>query len=137
MERKFSRRIEALDGIWTFIEAFLDAHALSRDLSFDVGLIIEELFTNMVKYSGDGTKDIAIGLDLDARGVIITLTDRDVEPFDPTRLPEVDPERPLADRKPGGLGIHFVRRLADDFSYEYRERTSRITVVKRVEGSHV
>ena len=40
------------------------------------------------------------------------LRDFDVEPFDPTRAPQVDVGRPLGERPTGGLGLHLVRRIA-------------------------
>ena len=93
---------------------------------------LEELFTNMVKYSN--TSDAAVRVEIAAieDGVEVTLTDYDVEPFDVTRAPDADITLPIEQRKPGGLGLHLIRRLVDSVAYEYFEedRRSRITFRK-------
>jgi anti-sigma regulatory factor (Ser/Thr protein kinase) len=132
VERHFPRRFDALDAIFAFVEEFLASETLDPQHAFDVNLVVEELFTNMVKYARDGVHDIAMALSRDPRGIVITLRDFDVERFDVTKAPEVDVSRPLAERRVGGLGIHFVRQVADRIQYDYRDRTSTITVWKRL-----
>ena len=70
-------------------------------------------------------------------GVEATLIDEGVEPFDPTTAPEVDVHLPLAERQPGKLGIHLVKRLVDSIEYAYRadRRQSRITFRKTLAGA--
>ena len=49
----------------------------------------------------------------------MTLTDYDVEPFDVTKAPDADVKLPIDQRRPGGLGLHLIRRLLDSIEYEY------------------
>jgi anti-sigma regulatory factor (Ser/Thr protein kinase) len=97
-----------------------------------VDLAVEELFTNMVKYSARSKTEVRIELTGIDGGVEVTLTDYDVDPFDVTKSPDVDVNRPLDQRRPGGLGLHLIRRLLDSVEYEYTEETrqSRITFRK-------
>jgi len=69
-------------------------------------------------------------------GVEVTLTDYDVEPFDVTQAPDADINLPIEQRKPGGLGLHLIRRLVDSIEYEYSKesRQSRITFRKTLAG---
>ena len=62
----------------------------------------------------------------------MTLTDYDVEPFDVTKAPDADVKLPIEQRRPGGLGLHLIRRLLDSIEYEYSKerRQSRITFRK-------
>ena len=134
MERFFTREIDSLPPIFTFIDEFVSAVGISPENAHSLGLVIEELFTNMVRHNAGGDRDVRISIDRDADRLIVSLTDFDVEPFDITRAPEVDTQQPLAERTPGGLGIHFVRRIADDITYEYKDRRSTITLTKSVEA---
>jgi len=134
MERRFKREIASLDAIFDFVAEFLARNEIPPSNSFYADLVIEELFTNMVKYSKDGTQDIAIRLDREEQRLIISLKDFDVEAFDVTRSREVDVNRPMSERKAGGLGIHFVKQVADSVHYEYKDRNSTITVTRRLEG---
>ena len=131
MERRFARDIDALADVFAFVSEFLRAQGLDLQHAPDIELIVEELFTNMVKYDG-GRHDIGLRLCNRSDRIEIALIDEDVEPFDPTAMPEVDTTRPLAERGPGGLGLHLVRKLSDGMAYEYRDRTSTVTVTKKL-----
>jgi len=132
MQRLFARDFAALEGIFAFVTEFGAASRIGADRSFEVQLMVEEIFTNMVKYNKDGSVDIDIELRRDGDRLQICLIDADVEPFDITKLPEVDTVRHLAEEKVGGLGLHLVKKIADDISYEYVGRLSKVTITKRV-----
>jgi len=130
--REFARSFDALEVIFGFTAAFVAEHGANAEVRHDVDFVLEELFTNMVKYGGTTGHAVRIGLAAIEGGVEVTLVDRDVEPFDVTRAPEVDVSRPIEERNPGGLGLHLVRRLVDRMEYDYwtQERRSRITFRK-------
>lgn len=134
MERKFKREIKSLDQISNFITDFISKNLIDDSIGFTVNLVIEELFTNMVKYNLESTSEISISLAKDGKKLVISLTDYEVEPFDITRTEEVNTRKPIEDRKPGGLGIHLVKRLVDKIDYEYEGRQSKITLVKNLEN---
>jgi len=96
---------------------------------------VEELFTNMVKYGVGSSAPVRIEIGAIAGGVEVRLIDDDVEPFDITRMPDVDIDAPIEEREPGGLGLHLIRRMADSVEYEYvkERRQSRITL--RITGA--
>jgi anti-sigma regulatory factor (Ser/Thr protein kinase) len=131
--RRFPRDVAALGRIHEWAESFLVASGFPAEAAFDVDLLIEELFTNMVTYNRTGMEDIEIGLSADGPVVTIRLRDFGVDSFDVTRAPEVDPDMPMEQRRRGGLGLHFVRRMADSLEYDYSDRNSTVTVTKRLE----
>ena len=57
-----------------------------------------------------------------------------VDAFDVTHAPTVDIDKPLAERQPGGLGLHLVQQMATTLQYEYTERRSTITFTKSLEA---
>lgn len=131
-ERRFPRTVESLEAIHQFVLEFLAAQDLGPEHAFDVDLVVEELFTNMVKYSREGRHPIEVSLAREDRALRIVLRDFDVEPYDVTTARDVDVDRPVMERKAGGLGLHIVRKIADRVDYDYRDRTSTITVLKRI-----
>jgi serine/threonine-protein kinase RsbW len=128
----FARSFDSLRDIFAFTSGFFGRERLDPRLLPIVDFALEELFTNMVKYST--MSDAAVRVDLTGlgAGVEVTLTDYDVEPFDVSRAPEVNVRLPIEQRRPGGLGLHLIRRLVDSFEYEYSKesRQSRITFRK-------
>ena len=131
----FERDVQAVQAMAAFTAAFFAREVIDPALRPDVDLTLEELFTNMVKYGRSGAR-VRVDLKSIADGVEATLTDYDVEPFDVTRAPDVDVALPIERRKPGGLGLHLIRRVMDSIEYSYAQETrqSRITVRKTRAG---
>ena len=132
VHRMFERSFESLPAIVTFTAEVFARERIDPGLLPVIDLAIEELFTNMVKYGTGSKADVRIEMTGIERGVEVTLTDYDVDRFDVTGAPDVDVSLPIEQRRPGGLGLHLIRRLLDSIEYEYREATrqSRITFRK-------
>lgn len=131
MRRSFPRDLASLGAIVTYVREFLAHEGLGDGPAPDLDLVLEELFTNLVKYGRGARGDVEITLARGADGVTAELREFDAEAFDPTALPEVDVRRPPAERRPGGLGVHLVRRLTKSFRYDYRDRTGVTSVAMR------
>jgi len=130
VERGFARSNESLDAIFAFIDAFVAGRVLDADLRQPVSFIVEELFTNMVKYNTGTRSDITLSLDHAPAQLTVKLVDSDVEPFDVAAAPLVDIDKPLEARSMGGLGLHLIRSMADTLLYEYVDRRSIVTFTK-------
>ncbi|MEO8564668.1 MAG: SpoIIE family protein phosphatase, partial [bacterium] len=126
----FPRTFDAIPALVQFTAQAFARLRVAPELLTTVDLAVEELFTNMVKYSAEGTANVVVELAPIPGGVELRLIDDNVERFDVTRPADVDIDAPLADRKPGGLGLHLIRRMADSVEYEYDNalRQSRITL---------
>ena len=81
--------------------------------------------------------DVSVSLSRQDGRVVLDLLDPDGDHFDPTERPEVDVNASPEDRRPGGLGIHLVRKLAETVQYRHEGRSSRITVTVRAEDDDV
>ena len=133
VEKSFPRTAACLPEIFAFMDSFFEGAGVGEPARMPAQFAVEELFTNLVKYSRGGKKDISIELARDNGRLIVSLTDFDVEPFDIRNAPEVNTNAPIGDRKPGGLGIHLVKRMVDEIDYRYVDGRSTTTFFKTLE----
>ncbi len=133
MQQEFTRDIVSLEKVFDFLHQFMAQHKVNAETVNSMDLVVEELFTNMVKYNREARENISIRLQRSSNVLSITLVDPNSMPFDVTKAPEVNLNIPLEDRKPGRLGIHLVKRLTDSVSYQHHNGISTITVTKRLE----
>jgi serine/threonine-protein kinase RsbW len=129
MKQKFNRSFDELNNIVTMTEALFREEGLQPGLRNVVDLATEELFVNMVTYNTESDEDILIEMSPHEHGVEVSLTDYDVDRFDPRAAGPVDINAPLEERAPGGLGLYLVLKMVDSIHYEYRNRQSKITFI--------
>ncbi len=136
-QRSFERKIESLQDIFAFTAEAFARLKIGPELLPAIDFTVEELFTNMVKYSRTSQAAVRLELRAIAAGVEAALTDYDVDPFDVTQAPDADVNLPIEERRPGGLGLHLIRRLVDSIEYHYftETRQSRIIFRKTAGGS--
>lgn len=114
---------------------FADAHALPAAVRRSVNVVLDELLTNTIAYGlaeregGEVTIDVALAPDR----LTVTLTD-DGKAFDPFGKAVPDTALSVEDRPIGGLGIHLVRQLMDEVSYERRTDRNVVVLAKRLAG---
>lgn len=135
MRRGFRREIAALEEVFRFLEGFFDEAAIDGDVAFTVSLVAEELFTNMVRHNVGGGARIELGIERDGDRLLLELVDEGVDRFDPDEIPKPPVAAAIGQRHPGGLGLHLVRTMVDDLSFEYQPhaRRMRVSVTKRLE----
>ena len=133
MHRNFKKATSSLSDIFAFLDEQLSGRRVSPADHYAVHFVVEELFTNMVKYGTASSLDVSLDIEIRMHALTLHLIDHDVDPFDPNDAPGVDPATPLAERRIGGLGIHLVKQMVDDLQYTYAERCSTITITKNLE----
>ncbi|NNE07970.1 MAG: ATP-binding protein [Gemmatimonadetes bacterium] len=133
MHRAFPRSIDALTDIAVFVNEFSESLALTSNSSNAVHLIVEELFTNMVRHNIGGTDCIQLQLERAQGRIKLQIIDRDVEKFDINDVPEVDVSMPMSERRGGGLGLHLVRCMSEKIDYSHANGNSTITVLIKPE----
>ena len=134
MQKKYQRSFDQIGEIVEDTAEFFSEHGIDDSLRMKVDLSLEELFVNMVNYNTETDSDILIEMTPIDQGVEVSLTDFDVERFDPTLAGDVDIDAPLSERTPGGLGLYLVLKMADSIHYEYQDRKSKITFTNRITG---
>ncbi len=130
MNKKFKRTFRSLEPIYELTEQFFSRESIDRAHLFPVSFAVEELFTNMVKYNADGDGDILLSMQRTGDRLVVTLTDFDADPFDVTTAPDAEVDVPLDERRPGGLGLHLLRRMVDGIEYRHEGRETRITITR-------
>jgi anti-sigma regulatory factor (Ser/Thr protein kinase) len=127
-------RLDDLPRIRTELTEFLEWGGVGSELAEDAFLVTEEVFVNVVSYGyEDGDEEehrIEIELSLEG-GVLVMEFRDDARSFDPLAAADPDPDAVSSGK--GGLGIHLVRSLSDDVSYERRGGRNILRVERRVE----
>lgn len=131
MQQTFARNLDELKRIVDFTDRVFAGEEIDPSMRYVVDLCVEELFVNLVTYNTETDADILIEMHRHDDGVAVSLTDFDVDRFDPTKIEPVNVTAPLEKRTAGGLGLFLVLKMADSIHYEYRDRTSRITFVAK------
>ena len=128
----FKRSIDELEAIFRFTEETFEREGFGMALRSPVDFVLEELFTNVVKYGHRTDAGVHIEVTRLPAGVEVAVIEDDAERFDPTTGPEVDITLSLDERTPGGLGLHLVGKLVDSVEYHYDEarRQARTTFRK-------
>jgi serine/threonine-protein kinase RsbW len=132
MRQTFKRDLGSLEGIFAFLCRFFAEETIDSRHFNSVNLAIEELFTNMVKYHPENPNEISVSLCRVGDELHLSLTDFDVDAFDVTQADAGLLPGELGDRTSGGMGLRLVRQMMDGVVYDYKNRESRITVIKNL-----
>lgn len=118
-----------LKSLFEFCERF-DIPAEVRD---DVGVVLDDLLNNIINYAFEDEEEhwIEVSLATDQQRFILTFSDDGVE-FDPFLMTEPDIDSDINDREIGGLGIHLIRSLMDDYSYRRIDNKNVTILMKRM-----
>jgi serine/threonine-protein kinase RsbW len=94
----------------------------------DIRLAVDEACSNVIKhaYGGDTTQSILIRFRKTEKGFEVLIEDEGVKV-----QPGSIEGRSLDDIRPGGLGIHLIRRAFDIFAFDQRKkRGNRLRLVR-------
>jgi serine/threonine-protein kinase RsbW len=92
----------------------------------------DELLTNVVDYAqGAADEPMGVAFSRDRDRVDATIRYRAVA-YDPTAREAPDTESGIAQRAIGGLGIHLVKSLMDEFRHHYVDGYNVLTLSKRI-----
>jgi anti-sigma regulatory factor (Ser/Thr protein kinase) len=122
---------DQLELIRDFIEMLVREWGLDSGLVFRLNLILEEYINNLISYGFSDQLPHEISLEIIKEGTKLTIHVKDDgNPFDILNFPEnEDIEKPLEERKIGGLGIHFIKTLADEVAYKSEGGVNKLTFV--------
>jgi anti-sigma regulatory factor (Ser/Thr protein kinase) len=122
---------DALHGMRQWLEGRLRDFGLAPRLRAQLLLAICEACMNIIQhaYGKENAGEIRLHLALQHDRLTIELED-DAPCIDPRK---VEP-RALADVRPGGLGVHFIREIMDEMEFlPCQGKGNRLRLVKRLE----
>lgn len=124
--------IDRLGQVADALGTLADQCCWSDEHRFKVELIVEELLVNAMTHGQAGTHEGWIRVRVSATGfeTVIEITDNGTG-FDPRDAAPPDLSLPLEERSAGGLGLHFVRELADEFDYRRAQDLNHVRVLRR------
>jgi anti-sigma regulatory factor (Ser/Thr protein kinase) len=96
-------------------------------------LSVDEACTNVIEhaYAYNSAGQITISCTLTGEEFTVTIEDNGA-PFDPTTTPEPDVNLGLDERKAGGLGIYFMKKLMDKVKYVRVDDKNLLTLTKNI-----
>jgi sigma-B regulation protein RsbU (phosphoserine phosphatase) len=128
-------RAHDLAVVDTLLDRLAEHARLPSDAMSEIRIVCDEVLTNIMAHGfpDEREHDIAVSIEMAGGRVVLTVSDDGV-PFDPRTVPSPDTSRPLEERTIGGLGIHLVRHLVDQMTYERRDDRNVLTLVKVIDG---
>ena len=129
-----ANKTEQLEQVQLFIDQLSAAWSLKPDLVFELNLVIEEYITNLVNYGYRDTEihKIMIEITRQKSQLKIIITD-DTGPFNILETPENrEIDKPVEERRVGGLGIHFIKMLTDEIEYRSDKGKNKLVLIKRL-----
>ncbi|MBN2061561.1 MAG: ATP-binding protein [Deltaproteobacteria bacterium] len=126
-------RLENLGRFIEFVTAFAEGHGFSKGQTDRITLCLEEAVVNICNYAYPDDPDgkIEISLIMDGKNdLMIRITDSGV-PFDIFTHEDPDISLGVSERKAGGLGIFFIKKLMDEIKYERKDNQNILTMILR------
>ena len=125
--------IETVPQLPQFIDEVAEDASLDASLTMSLNLAIEEAVVNVMEYAyPEGTKGTVNIVATIADGTLSFVISDSGKPFDPTAKAEVDTTLSAEERPIGGLGIHLVRQIMDDVTYERKDNKNVLTLRKNL-----
>jgi serine/threonine-protein kinase RsbW len=126
---RIEARVSALPELLDRLEVYCDEMELSPRVGHRLTIVCEELAANVAMHGAEGEGGatyVEIAVDCHGGTLYLSIQD-DGRPFDPLSQAPPDTALNLEDRKIGGLGIHFVRNMVQDITYERTDTLNRLT----------
>lgn len=96
----------------------------------ETNIIIDEIFSNIIRYSG--ASEVVIKCDLTTSILFMQFWDNG-KPYDPTKKETPDITLSAEEREIGGLGIFMVKQMVNCMEYKYLDGYNIVTIQKEMD----
>lgn len=122
---------ESIASVLNFVDNVLLKNNVSQSVRNKVEIAVDEIISNIVRCAyPDEAGSVATEITFDkADRVILRFIDSGI-PYNPLENEPPDTSQSLDERPIGGLGIHMVKSITDEISYEYTDGQNILTIIK-------
>jgi ammonium transporter len=126
-----------IDTVNKRFASFAEDFGIPPQVSTKFNIIFDELLNNVISYAyrDDFEHDIEVKMEVWGNRLVVTIADDGV-PFNPLNMDTPDTSQSLEEREIGGMGIHLVRNLIGDVSYQRQIGKNITTMVEILEHDH-
>lgn len=125
----FSARVEEVAKMISFVVEQAELAEIHPKRVLQLQLAVEEVVVNICSYAYQKPPgEILVSIGMEQNRFVVAFVDEGI-PFDPLTLEEPDISAGLEERQVGGLGIHLIRRIMDEFHYQRKGHQNITTLV--------
>ena len=125
-------RYDRIKQICSFVVDAAEVAGLDESAVFHCQIAVDEACTNIIEhgYSGEDKGQIEVVCHATPGRLQIELLDQ-APPFDIMQVPEPKLNQSIEEATIGGLGIYFMKKMMDEVTFEHKNGTNRLVLVKR------
>ena len=122
-------KLDNLELVTLFVEDGMSESGVSKKVITKFDIAIDELFSNIVYYSGADKVEAGYGVSHDE--AVLVLKDNGKQ-YNPLEKEKPDVTLAAEDRPIGGLGICIVKNIMDDMQYTRRNEQNILIIKKNI-----
>jgi sigma-B regulation protein RsbU (phosphoserine phosphatase) len=128
---EIKNRLEEINYVVDRFESFGMNQNIPLPMIHKCNIAFDELLNNIISYGykDDAEHKIRVEIELKSQRLMITIID-DGFPFNPFKKDPPDTKLSIEERNIGGLGIHIVKNLMDEYRYVRNVDKNVITLIK-------
>lgn len=130
---KINNQLAEIETANEHFKKFAGQCGISGKVESRIFLVLDEILNNIISYAYKDQEEHEIEIKLECTGhrLAISVADDGV-PFNPFAAAQMDTSLSVEDRSIGGLGIHLVRNVMDECSYQRHIDKNVVVLVKHL-----